>query len=241
MKTAYFLDFDGVICDSVIECFVVSWIAYQRHVRSEKRTSIPISFFNAFRTYRPFIRTGEDYIVIHDIMEKGLRLRNQKDFDTQITDTGKSRMKAFRGWFYGVRSELLENEPERWFSLNPLFAGIRPVMEHLSSINEAWIVSTKKELFIKKVLDFNNIDWPVERIQTIGSDKHIFISEKMDQHGASKGYYIEDQIDHLRKVSDIRIVLLLAEWGYIKKDWKISEEINAVSMREFRQLVTGLP
>jgi hypothetical protein len=60
------MDFDGVIADSISECAVAGYNGYEAYCGNNIEIKTPeeinIDQLNKFRTMRPYIRSGEDYI-----------------------------------------------------------------------------------------------------------------------------------------------------------------------------------
>jgi beta-phosphoglucomutase-like phosphatase (HAD superfamily) len=91
-NTALFLDFDGVLCDSVAECFVSSWLAYFDREGSKMPESVSLAQKDLFTRYRPFIRRGADYMLLQYAIENNIELVAQRDFDNleRALGTGKA-------------------------------------------------------------------------------------------------------------------------------------------------------
>ena len=62
MPTLVFLDFDGVICDSALECLVSSWEAYFRDHGRDAPKAVPVDLKERFLALRPYVRSGEDSV-----------------------------------------------------------------------------------------------------------------------------------------------------------------------------------
>ena len=65
-----YLDFDGVVCDSERECFVSSWLTYRQLGGATGGEHISLRARRRFRQMRPLIRSGEDYVVIQQILAR---------------------------------------------------------------------------------------------------------------------------------------------------------------------------
>lgn len=213
------LDFDGVVCDSVGECFASSWIAYHRLFKGRDGLPLPPRTEPAFAALRPLIRSGEDYLLIHEILAEGAAPGNQEEFDALIRRAGPRKMSSFKDLFYKARSELLEKQPDLWFSLNPVYGHMRPVMENPRE-TRLWILSTKKPRFIAEILTHAGLPFPEDRIVDSGSRRKLpIVSQLLDREGAAQAVFLDDQIDHLKGNADGRIRPYLASWGYVKKEW----------------------
>lgn len=234
-----FLDFDGVLCDSLPETLVSSWIAYHEYVLGERPTAMPVDFRTEFSGLRPFIRSGEDYLLVQEIIDRRLTVTDQAVFDRLLSGKGPERMKEFKDFFYKARQELLQKKPEYWFSLNPIFGPLQQALDSCRSKNRVFILSTKKSDFILKILKNNRMDFKAENVIDSGpADKAGLISRMLDRTGADKAHFIDDQLSHLQGVADRRIRLYLAAWGYVKPQWLTgSSGINVMTLDKAVELV----
>jgi phosphoglycolate phosphatase-like HAD superfamily hydrolase len=237
-ETIVCIDFDGVLCDSVLECFVSSWIGYYSKVKKEHEDVVTLEHFNLYRRYRPFIRNGEDYIVLQQCIEEGRRLETQRDFDDFLTGLGADTAAYYRNVFYEVREQLLETEREYWLRLNRIFRFHFPIIHDIAKNSCFHIVSTKPVRYIVEILEEHNVVWPRPRIHcVVDISKVSYIEELMHNTGADQCAFIEDQLDHLGGAADRNISPYLAEWGYIKKEWLTMTGINSLSSDEFVSLM----
>ena len=205
-----FLDFDGVICNSLDECFTSSWMAYY----SDRPLSIDLAGRRRFDSYRPFIRRGADYLVLQHCIDRSIALESQDDFDRVLADLGEERIDSYQESFYDVRRHLLEDTPDFWLSLNPLYPEIAPYLVAFG--RNHWIITTKEASFAHRILQYHGVDWELDRIICSGKERKLDIIARTVDVPA---LLVEDQIDHLLGNTYDRIDVLLATWGYIKPEW----------------------
>lgn len=228
-----FLDFDGVICDSVRECFVSSWIAYSKDYYKDNLTSIKIEYKNNFIGLRPFIRSGEDYLLIHDLLLNNIKIKNQEEFDFYIVKTGKIRMEEYKESLYKVRNSLLEQEKDFWLSLNYLYPHMKLLLSKYYSHKNLYIISTKKQKLIIEILNSNNIKISPDRVYDSGKSRKLdIVSDIMEKTKVQDAVLIDDQIDHLSGNNNKRIEVYLAKWGYIKNEWLKKQENIKILRKE---------
>jgi phosphoglycolate phosphatase-like HAD superfamily hydrolase len=234
--TQIFLDFDGVLCDSVQECFVSSRLAYRNETNLKAVDSTPQSVKEKFYSYRPLIRTGADYVLLQEALDKDIPLTGQKEFDDLQELRGPETMSAYREAFYSAREYLLKNHRDYWISLNPLFECFIPGLKAAAGNTVYTIISTKKNTFIAEILDANEIRWPIERIIDSGKKRKLsIIGEYVTD--TDRTLFVDDQIDHLIGNSDPRIEPKLAEWGYIKDEWLKQTDVETISKEELLALL----
>jgi phosphoglycolate phosphatase-like HAD superfamily hydrolase len=222
MEGLVFLDFDGVICDSLLETLVSSWRGYYL-LRGEKEPPLmPVSLRQDFAMLRPYVRAGEDFILIHELISANFPIRSQQDFDDQLAERGQRRIALFRESFYTARQELLMHEREYWLSLNRLYPHVVPCLSSWGSSSSFYILSTKRAEFIVEILTSKGIHMDPERVLSCAArEKKTTILRTLADRRFKKALFIDDQIDHLApdSVRDPRIVGFLASWGYVQKQW----------------------
>ncbi len=217
--TLLFLDFDGVICDSLPETLVSSWLAYHKFILHDMPSSMPRAFKADFCRYRPYIKNGEDYIVLQHIIFRGLPVASQDDFDALKRNTGEEEMAYYKDVFYKARQELLSQDRRFWLSLNPIFLPIKSALLKTHGNPRIYILSTKVKEYILQILTAHGIEFPKENIIDSGSQVKLeIIKAILDNGSAKRALFIDDQIEHLKPIIDDRIEVFLASWGYVNND-----------------------
>jgi hypothetical protein len=243
-----FVDFDGVICDSINECYVSSWLAVRDIVRRSPATdratdqewnAIDLAVYRRFREYRPFIRRGADYVLLQQCIRTGRRLRSQSDFDHAEKAAGADTMKRYHNAFYAVRERMLSEHRSFWLGLNALYPGARSAL--LGATVPSYIISTKKAEFVAQIFTHHGVPWPTERIIYSGSTPKVEIVGRMlDESSAARAFLVEDQIDHLVETGDVRIQGRLAGWGYVKPEWLEQSLVPVINMPDLANLLLGI-
>jgi phosphoglycolate phosphatase-like HAD superfamily hydrolase len=227
--TALVLDFDGVICDSIDECFACSWIAYFNLYLGRRPSYMPVSLRRDFARLRPLVRGGADFMVIQEVLDQGTHPSRQAEFDAISARAGKEKLKLFHDLFYKARADMLEKERDSWLALNRIYPHVVTAFSRLPSSASVYILSTKKPEFIGEILSANGIAFEKERILYSGSERKMDIVRRVSAQGGFKEItFVDDQIDHL--VADDALAdgatrngapprVFLATWGYIKEEW----------------------
>ena len=239
-----FLDFDGVICDSIDECLVSSWAAFHT-LRGEKRpAAMDRSHRSRFARLRPFIRSGEDYVLIQGLIAEGVRIDSQQEFDRRLAGVGPQGMESYKDIFYQARAEILAEDRSWWLSLNRVYPHVLPVLRLLADLPAVYVMSTKKSAFIVEILAAAGVSIPVERVIYSGSERKVLlVAAELDRLGASEAVLLDDQIDHLVGVIDPRVRVRLALWGYIQPEWRQAPvpQLDVEGWEEFAaQWITAL-
>jgi phosphoglycolate phosphatase-like HAD superfamily hydrolase len=239
MRQYFFLDFDGVICDSVPECFVSSYRAYRELFLGETIREIPLRDKKLFYAYRPFIRSGEDYLIIHDAIRRGMDVKNQEVFDRERAAAGQDAMREYGRLFYEARGAFLEDDRELWLELNPLFPGMAEVLSKTAANPDFYILSTKKPVFIREILLHHGLDWDIDRILYPGERSKREVMEDIMQKGEG-AVFVDDQLDNLVTASANKdIAGHLASWGYVKQPWLEQKKIPVIGLDDVKALARG--
>lgn len=215
------LDFDGVIADSIAECLVVGYNAYSRYIGKGSPivslSGLAPEVFAEGRRLRNFIRAGQDYVFIHMAIDLGEVITDQTAYDA-FTEKHADRFDDYFRLFYTERQQLLDDQPEIWNSLNPLYKGIRSFLQDYPKKNNLYIATTKKVEYVIEILRSNHIEL-IEK--NIFHANPVFPKAEIIRHTAGmRGtamedvIFIDDQIDTLIKVAPTGARCLLAVWGY---------------------------
>lgn len=210
-----FLDFDGVLCDSLEECYQSSRLAEEGALISQAQLpadSRDDGYRGRFRSARPFVRSGEDYVVLHRLLERGRDPASQADFDQALAEVGTKELADIKRRLYLVRDALLEYHRRLWLGWNPLYPGMADALGRVVADDRVFIVSTKRASFIEEILAFNDVGWPASRILYSGSERKLAIVERVA--GAERSMLVDDQVDHL-DFSHQSCESRLALWGYV--------------------------
>lgn len=227
------LDFDGVICNSAEECLTTSYGLYaaaRGEDDDDRPGRIPAAFRERFFALRPYSRDGQDYVLILHIIEQGLAIESQDDFD-RATDALAPELMAL----YGLR-ELRELEDvfqarrrarraandADWLASNLLYGGMRAaLMAHRQQFNSIFITTSKPTAPARDILTCNDIMLPDDHV--LGQDK-VGESKHKNKHLARVGdatgvpmtniHFLEDQVSHLEAASPLQVKRYLAGWGY---------------------------
>jgi phosphoglycolate phosphatase-like HAD superfamily hydrolase len=234
------LDFDGVLCDSVRECFASSWLAFYERILGSLPSGVRREDYVRFRRFRPFIRSGEDYVLLQRVIRDGIHLADQGEFDRELEQEGPQRMEDYGEAFYGVRETLLASQREYWLALNPLFPGLVPPLQAVREDSRCVVLSTKRPPFVREILLHHGVDWPLARILHPGKGrKWDRIQEQLEQRGAPSGrvVFVEDQPDHFVDCPAEQVRCLLATWGYVKPEWVQDSASENIELPAFVRLL----
>lgn len=221
MSKVIALDFDGVIANSVHECFLVSYWAYKGVER------IDSDMFNlddnrtkeSFMKFRYLVGPADEYYYLMETIEDGTDSNN--DFLTHYEKNKQLHQAAGRRFFdrfYMIRKQMQDRFAQQWIELNRLYPGMERIIEMACSEERLYITSTKDEASIDLVLRENGLAVPFDSIlgKSFSLDKKVQIQRIISKSGRQPGSicFIDDNPTHLIRVKPLGVNCLLARWGY---------------------------
>ncbi len=214
------LDFDGVICDSASEGFLTSWNAYHVLYRGEAPKDPPPGARARFDRLRPFVRSGQDFVFIQEIMARDGSVTSQADFDEIARQAGPATKQRFDELFYQARAALQGRDRTAWLAMNPIYAHVKEAFSLFPPQAPVYVLSTKRPQFVAEILAAHDIGMAPERILFGQHEPKLRTVEKLvGERGSGGAIFIEDQIDAIRSNVDPRIRVYLASWGYVQPEW----------------------
>lgn len=249
-KRLFITDFDGVICDSVGECLLVTYNAYHAlHTPAFQRVltldAIAPTVQAQFRALRPYLKGAEDFVPIFLSIEQGVPIECQQDFD-RFREQYRAELDSFQAAFYAERNFLKQYHRNLWLQLNPLFPAIDSALRQQTSFDRLYILTTKRQDDVMAIFDHQGIPFPMERVLYIKADgKRQKLLELLDAHQAdyAASAYIEDQVDFLVFSQQHAIGSYLVEWGYVSHEQRTVAEqhrIPIINPAAFQELLAGI-
>ncbi len=206
-------DFDGVIGDSVKECYVQSLAAYggEHSAVLEKK----------FREARPLITVVEHfYTVMRMIKEKPStdfsRMTQEHFFREHEKDTAKAA--EFKDRFYNQRREMQEMTPQKWRALQGAFPRMAGFIKEVQRKNHVYIATTKDKKSVMELLKSYGVNIPEENIlsRDFSKKKNEQLHEIMRRSGfpPHKVLLIEDSLEQILNARKLGIKTMMVPWGY---------------------------
>ncbi|NMG06202.1 HAD hydrolase-like protein [Brasilonema sp. UFV-L1] len=243
------LDFDGVICDGLIEYFEVAWRAYCQVWLPEDETP-QNNLASKFYQLRPVIETGWEMPVLVKALVEGIPEENillewtkiaqellLKD-NLKATEIGKTLDK--------IRDEWIATDLESWLSLHKFYPGVVEKMKAtLDSITKLYVITTKEGRFAQQLLKQGGVDLPQEVIfgKEVKRPKYEILRELIQKTNTipDSVWFVEDRLKTLQLVQqqpDLNEVkLFLADWGYNTPIEKVTaqndSQIQVLSLPQF--------
>lgn len=210
-----FLDFDGVIVDSIDECYVISTETYYGFA---KFTYDPEEYKEQFYTYRGLVKPAREYLNLHRAIEErfGGAVENIDGlFHKSVKQTTIEESDSFEKKFFFARSQRQNKDFAGWIEMNPL-TNFGKTLVGLPNSN-VYIVTTKNRMATEAILGHYRIAvagiYANEEIKSAGS-KGTLIRSVLDAMNESEAIFVDDAIEHLDTVNDKRVKCYFAAWGY---------------------------
>lgn len=248
------LDFDGVICDGLVEYFQTAWKAYCRIWNPTPQTP-PQGLAQRFYPLRPVVETGwEMPVLLRSLLLGSTDQEILDDWQTiahQRLEVEALSSRVFAEAVDGVRDEWIQSDVDDWLSQHSFYSGVIERLQQLLAENvELFVISTKEGRFIQHLLRQHQVEMPANRIygKEVRQPKHETLRQLttkfMTDYGRSPNlYFVEDRLKTLYSIDaqpDLdHVSLYLADWGYNtagdRAAAKQHPRIRLVSLKTFAQ------
>jgi len=220
------LDFDGVVCDGLIEYFEVAWRTYCQ-IWSPANDTPADDLALRFYRLRPVIETGWEMPVLIKALIAGFSddhiLQSWTTITPQILAADNLEAKAISIKLDNLRDEWIQTDLDGWLSLHRFYPGVIERLKiTLESEVQLYIVTTKEGRFVKQLLQQEGVNLPPENIfgKEVKRPKYETLRELMKTANTQPVslWFVEDRLKTLQLVqqqSDLdHLQLFLADWGY---------------------------
>lgn len=219
------LDFDGVLCNGLVEYFQTAWRTYC-HIWQPSEQTPNNDLVEKFYRLRPVIEIGWEMPVLIRALILGIdeeRIFHEWQTIAQEIITKENRDRAEIGSRLDrSRDEWIATDLEGWLSLHEFYPGVvEKVKQIIVSEVKPVIVTTKEGRFVRSLLQKQGINLPETDI--IGKECKRPKYETLRMLLAASGagtiiWLVEDRLKTLlavQKQPDLKEVeLFLADWGY---------------------------
>lgn len=233
------LDFDGVICNSVNECMLITFNAYfgTRHALLD---TLPTAYCEIFRRHRYLVRDPGEYYLLANMYQHG-EYADSSSFG-KLLHREASACEAFKPKFFSARRTLRSGQPQAWLALHP------PYIEAVEFLKRndvpVCIVTTKDEESVKLLLREYGVLHRVRHVY--GQESLARLGGKADairdacrQAGVNtaEARYLDDHLQHLADVRPTGVDLWYATWGYTDPEAsRIPDYIRPVPLDRIQEL-----
>lgn len=257
IPTILALDFDGVVCDGLIEYFQTAWRTYCQ-IWSPTQSTPPSDLAASFYRLRPVIETGWEMPVLIKALLTGVPeariLQNWTAVAQQLLKEAGLVAADIGVKLDQIRDNWIATDEQDWLSLHRFYPGVVERLRLLvvSSV-QLIIITTKEGRFVKSLLQQQNIQMPEASI--IGKEsrrpKYQILRELIGQstNQPLNLWFVEDRLKTLQLVQqqpELNFVkLYLADWGYNTQSERQAANndprIQSLSLSQFAQDFSAWP
>ena len=216
------LDFDGVICDSLEECLVSSYNAYQRLEGSDRWVEtpeeIPPDVAGRFRRNRHYARNAPEFWIIIHWALRGRDDMDARRFDALVLEHA-GRLTEFESAFFKARRDLSGADMERWLGLSRMYPAFRDGWQEVRERLPVHLVTTKDLVSVRIFNERWDLDIPDENLWTkeMGQPKPEIVRRVAELEGLSPHdmLFLDDHPHHVRAVAATGARSFWAAWGFL--------------------------
>ncbi|MDJ1183652.1 HAD family hydrolase [Roseofilum casamattae] len=241
------LDFDGVLCDGLVEYFQTAWHAYSRLWNVENDRP-PEGIAEQFYPLRPVIETGWEMPVLIRALVAGVSpsniLSHWREICQETIDRDRLSAPEIMAEVDGYRDRQIESNLDAWLACHRFYPGAIAQLKLLQNSSvKLVIITTKEARFARELLHQHGIEFPQEKIIGKGAKRPKTDSLLTFNPAENKIWFIEDRLKTLLSVAQhpelTSVKLFLATWGYntVGDRESIAEHsrISALSLAQFCQ------
>jgi len=243
LKKKIIFDFDGVICDSTLECLYIAYNSYTL-INSKDNTNfieidqIDSEFKKKFFKYRSYIKgASQFYNLIKMIKEKS----NFHNIENELSVSTDNNI-LFSKIFYEQRISLKERNIDKWFNLHDFNLEILNFLKEYSKNQNILIATLKDSSSVLSLLDYKGIN--IEQVSILDKDKIKTKLEAVKKFSINFNFdikdaiFFDDNVYHLLPIHEEGIETYLISWFY-KNDYFIdyAKNNNIQTITKFDQFL----
>ncbi|MBW4517194.1 MAG: HAD family hydrolase [Timaviella obliquedivisa GSE-PSE-MK23-08B] len=225
------LDFDGVLCNGLMEYFQTAWRVYCQ-IWSHPEAVLPEGLAEEFNRLRPVVETGWEMPVVIQAILSGVSeieiLANWAAIAPQLAKATGLSPTEIGNQVDHTRDRWIANDLESWLALHQFYPGVIERLQQISSLHPV-IITTKEERFVVQLLQQQGIDFPQSQIfgkslkQPKSQTLRALIQDLSQQNLSQQTehlriWFVEDRLKTLQAITvqpDLSPVrLFLGDWGY---------------------------
>jgi phosphoglycolate phosphatase-like HAD superfamily hydrolase len=233
-------DFDGVLCDGLIEYFQTAWRAYCQ-VWGKGEQNPPDGLAEQFYRLRPVIETGWEMPVLLHAQMLGMAedelFQDWPAIAQRLIAQDYHSPAELAKAVDSIRDAWIARDVDHWLAQHRFYPGVVQGLQRiLESGSQLVIVTTKEGRFVRQLLSQSNIALSDEQIfgKEVKQPKHQTLRQLMQTYDISDPttlWFIEDRLKTLENVqaqTDLTgLQLFLADWGYNTLSERESADRNA--------------
>ena len=229
IKRAVFLDFDGVLFDTVKEAYCVSMIALGR-ASCISEVDLDSPHFLEFHRNRFLVGPAWNYYYLVPLINEKIdhpSLGVESAFRNAIQNPDSDKHSLFENFFFSARNNCRETDFDNWLSLVMPYAVVNSLRNMMKDHPEKFFLITTRDrgsalqilrahhLGLLEDSIFGKEDWG------ISSSKKDIIRRLVGDHRIDEAIFIDDFEGHLLDCDSIESLRSIqARWGYVAPEKK---------------------
>jgi phosphoglycolate phosphatase-like HAD superfamily hydrolase len=215
------LDFDGVVCDSAREAFVVALRTYRRVLSPAFMPGeLDEALFAEFVARMPLGNRAEDYAIALTSIERGRALADQAAYDAFRAELDAGALRAFRKQFYRERAAWMQRDAPGWHAHMRAYPGICELLRRRAGEVALAIATAKDRRSVRALLTHYGVAdlFPegavLDKETSASKREHVRLIAERAGTAVSEVTFVDDKVSHLEDVAGIGARCVLAAWGY---------------------------
>lgn len=236
LEKAVFLDFDGVLFDTVKEAYVVCSLAAKK-IKKAEEAEFDSEDFRVFEKYRYLIGPAWNYYYLlkaADVSERGDGIEIK--YLDYISAAREAEYSVFEKTFFAVRDDFKKTNEKLWFDLNSPYAFLAKIYPFIKKFpRHFFIVTTKDRPTVLKLIKKQKMKFNAENIYDRDSFKRFstkggVIKNIMKDREIYNAVFIDDSIGHIKECQGVPgLTILQPRWGYVSSKEAGSSEQEIIS------------
>jgi phosphoglycolate phosphatase-like HAD superfamily hydrolase len=230
------LDFDGVLCDSSREVFVVAVDTYaalepgsvllgqlgplRDHAAAGGNEHLDAGIYRRFRDLLPLGNRAEDFGVSLQVIENDAAVNDQDAYDAFYREVGQPWLDRFHRRFYECRDALREEDLDRWLRLHLPYPGLADTLRRHKGRAVPAVATAKDSVSVRLLLDrlgFDNVFDPnliLDKETGVEKTHHLRVLQERTRAEFEDITFVDDKVNHLVRVAELGVRPVLAGWGF---------------------------
>ena len=233
MKKILFLDFDGVLFDTIKEVYLVNRYIQKGQGFFEPVVESSYALFSKYKylVYNIWMFYYYNLLLFSDIKEEDIVVQYKK----LISNRDIKKEEEFCEKFLQLRADLIKNHYDFWQTLETPYKFFFDIKELYKNKKIDIVVASKKNKssILKRFKEYNfnlSEDHVFARDELDKfSSKGEFFKDYMEKHGYQEAIFVDDNINNINSCKNIQnIETILALWGNCGPDSKGYSEKEAI-------------
>jgi phosphoglycolate phosphatase-like HAD superfamily hydrolase len=230
------LDFDGVLCDSSREVFVVAVDTYaalepdsvllerlmplRNHAAAGGSEHLDTEIYRRFRDLLPLGNRAEDFGVSLQAIENDATINDQEAYDVFYREIGKPWLDRFHRRFYECRGDLRAGDLRKWLQLHLPFPGLADTLRRHKERTLPAVATAKDARSVRLLLvelGFDNVfttELILDKETGVEKTHHLRVLHERTGAEFEDITFVDDKVNHLVRVAELGVRPVLAGWGF---------------------------